>query len=618
MATITSAGAGNWGTGATWIGGVAPADGDTAIVNHALVFDADQTAMVLGVALTVNNGGSLTASTAAGTYLLKINGTANIESGGLLAAGSAGTPYPAGCTFTVQLVGAAHRIYVKGTNGVKLYGQAPTTKYVTTTAQVASGQVTLPVNATVDASWVGASVCVINTNRARNAVEYTVASVGTNSITLSGALSNTIVSGSDIVLTKRNVRVVGAEAANANQYLFRASGSNSLVGSIFSHVELRSGYHGINSFFAASDDTFTDTLFVGQAWGVSYFYATAVPRKTLLFTRCQFVNSSVQGFYWSEYSLQYDNCYWGGCAEGLGMAFDGGTVTGGRFVGNTTDINGRGYKISGTTFVGSATSVTVATAGENRFINCTWTRYATVIQSPSGTVIINCTATDCTKTLDYVALGRAGTLALFDSATLLATLTNDVNVASALPRLLQAYTSGALTHQYTQDASMITQASVVPTGYTSAYQCTILSYTSDATSRPFFHDIPIISTGLEIHYTVWLRRSFTPATLPRVQIFPAGYDPLDGYTASLETVMSAAINTWESIAVDWTPPSAGAFVLRIYFADTAAGGGSVYASWTQRAETVEIEVPTEVPVPVLVNRVLSASLAQTNLQGTLL
>lgn len=41
MATIASTASGNWGTGATWTGGVVPGTADTATINHVVTLDAN-------------------------------------------------------------------------------------------------------------------------------------------------------------------------------------------------------------------------------------------------------------------------------------------------------------------------------------------------------------------------------------------------------------------------------------------------------------------------------------------------------------------------------------------------------------------------------------------------
>jgi hypothetical protein len=90
MAAISSAANGNWSTGATWTGGVAPGDGDTATVAHAVTITADTVIgtganeTVLAVA-TSATGASLTITGAK----LTIKGNATF--GGAYMAGTIGT-----------------------------------------------------------------------------------------------------------------------------------------------------------------------------------------------------------------------------------------------------------------------------------------------------------------------------------------------------------------------------------------------------------------------------------------------------------------------------------------------------------------------------------------------
>ena len=109
MGTITSAGSGNWGTGATWVGGSVPANGDAVVIadGHAIVFNVDQSGVAAGIAgLTLGAGSTLTASTSAGAYYLKMAGNITASGAGAeLRAGTAGTAYPSNCTFTIYMNG---------------------------------------------------------------------------------------------------------------------------------------------------------------------------------------------------------------------------------------------------------------------------------------------------------------------------------------------------------------------------------------------------------------------------------------------------------------------------------------------------------------------------------
>ncbi len=75
MATINSAGTGDWHNGATWVGGVAPGTGDSAVIlnTHTVTVAVDLSAIYR---ITVNAGGSLvvnaniTMDDASGAYII--------------------------------------------------------------------------------------------------------------------------------------------------------------------------------------------------------------------------------------------------------------------------------------------------------------------------------------------------------------------------------------------------------------------------------------------------------------------------------------------------------------------------------------------------------------------
>src|SRR5207253_2379984 len=75
-ATITSnAVTGTWAAGTSWVGGVAPAAGDNAVIVNGAVITLGAAASITSV--TVNSGGKLVGSkalTVSGTFTIQANG----------------------------------------------------------------------------------------------------------------------------------------------------------------------------------------------------------------------------------------------------------------------------------------------------------------------------------------------------------------------------------------------------------------------------------------------------------------------------------------------------------------------------------------------------------------
>ncbi|HUT44861.1 MAG TPA: hypothetical protein VMX36_01200, partial [Sedimentisphaerales bacterium] len=108
-AMITSTTNGLFSAGATWVGGVAPADldGFTVAAGHTVTFDMDQTAWAGMAASTINATGTLIASTTAGAYVLKMNADLTVT-GTFQAGTSVAVPYPSTCDFEIIFVGDKH------------------------------------------------------------------------------------------------------------------------------------------------------------------------------------------------------------------------------------------------------------------------------------------------------------------------------------------------------------------------------------------------------------------------------------------------------------------------------------------------------------------------------
>ena len=95
-ATITAAsGSGNWGTGATWVGGVAPATSDDVVIPNGSTVSLDVSAKECKT-LTIQTGGVLQAggaATVASPFSFRINSSGTLQVDGTLG-GSTATRHP--------------------------------------------------------------------------------------------------------------------------------------------------------------------------------------------------------------------------------------------------------------------------------------------------------------------------------------------------------------------------------------------------------------------------------------------------------------------------------------------------------------------------------------------
>lgn len=128
MATRTSTKSGDWSAAGTWDTGV-PADGDDVVIasGHEVVFDVDQSAFTTGVKVTIT--GTLTHTTAAGSYCLYIKTGASVVGAGTWNVGTSATPIPFN---SKHLITGAAGWYVDGNDGLALnvYGAEPEYKYI--------------------------------------------------------------------------------------------------------------------------------------------------------------------------------------------------------------------------------------------------------------------------------------------------------------------------------------------------------------------------------------------------------------------------------------------------------------------------------------------------------
>lgn len=189
MAIRTSQQSGRWTEAATW-GGTVPVDGDSVVIQagHVVEFDANLSAWAGGIA-GITLAGTLRASTVPGDYVLKLAGHMTPGADGRLEAGTEAAPYPADCTFEIQLNGDVYAIN-GGENAVALYGQVPASPVVRLTANASAGQTALPVDIDVTGDlWrAGDTLVICDIDRAREYELYTLAAAAPGEIVLTTGL----------------------------------------------------------------------------------------------------------------------------------------------------------------------------------------------------------------------------------------------------------------------------------------------------------------------------------------------------------------------------------------------------------------------------------------------
>lgn len=179
MATITSAGSGDWNTGGTWVGGIAPTSADDAIIanTHTVTLSGSCAAQ----SITVNTGGTLTCSTTVSTTLTIQRGLTQQTGSNVTLDVSSDVAVT--CTVILNNVRAASAsAYVwtaTGTATVILKGY-PKKRWTTLTADMAVGATTCTV---ADATgWQTGDKLVFGTTQAYNATPRVDASTGTNTV----------------------------------------------------------------------------------------------------------------------------------------------------------------------------------------------------------------------------------------------------------------------------------------------------------------------------------------------------------------------------------------------------------------------------------------------------
>jgi hypothetical protein len=532
MAAITSAQSGLWSATSTWIGGVVPVDGDSVTVDtsHLIDFDVDQSGFATGLAGLVING-QLRAYTTAGTYILKMAANVTFGAAGTLTAGTSGTAYPADCVFRVQLTGGFD--IVSGSDSIVLYGQSPSTIAVKLSGDEAVGQTVLSVDTDVTSDiWVaGDTVDIADVNQAREIESYTIAAIAANEITIAAAgLTNAKSTGAVVTLTTRNVQIVGAGSE------IGISGGD---GVICTGVQFSSLIRGLSSV--------DDSQFNGCVFSDNLTAMVICDNNTYTNIAASDSGTAISSCDASAFS----SCV----LSGHGTAINGSNLN--TFEACTVSGNGTCLSDANVNLFSDCTlsgSGIVAFKSSSRFLSCSFSSNTIDFSGIGHNTGYNCSLDSATQHSDYT-----GAAAPAWQAT---TIWNIGDVEGAV----KAWMDGG---------RIIPDTGVFPTGYTTSHKF----IHENANASVVYLDFPVLITDQTTNkFKVWLRRDTASMTqLPTVQIIDPADDPFFGGTALFEQAMSAGVDTWEEIDIEYVSSRviSGA-VVRVSAKNTGTGN-----SWAQ-------------------------------------
>lgn len=509
MATRTSTKSGDWSSAGTWDSGV-PADGDDVVIasGHTVTFDVDQSAFSTGVKITIT--GTLTHTTAAGSYCLYIKTGASVVGAGTWNVGTSATPIPFS---SKHLITGAAGWYVDGNDGLSLnvYGAEPEYKYIKLSDAEAAGQTELSVDTDVTGDiWAaGDLITICNINKGKNAEERTIAAAGITSttITVTSGLTGAKLKGSVICLLTRNIRFIANWGA-ANQCLYR-------IGNTANKLNIGSGM----------------------------FYAASVSYK-IFFSICNYMNINggviTGGQYWAMNGCQYptiSNCVFTNNNYST-SSLTNPIITDNIFVGNTYDIATGGYYVAKNNIhygclIPAMNLVSPLIDGDS-CTGCNSVFYSNTMMSVTNVTIENCET------------GFDSTTGKFNNMTFgVTTAHNNYKTTTPFCYNTQSENHGGVEgamKAWCRGGTVTSQDSVLPTGYSLGYLLTLES----ADTPVFFSRSFTVPAGSKITVEVKLRKSASMSYKPRACLMKANENPLLGTTPQDSFVMSDSVDTWET------------------------------------------------------------------------
>ena len=552
MATRTSVGSGLWSSVGTWDTGV-PVDGDDVVIasGHVIEFDANQSAFVTGVKVTIT--GTLTHTTAAGSYCLFLKTGASVVGAGTWNIGTSGAPIPFASKHTVT--GAAGW-YVDGVSGLTMtvYGAEPTYTSIKLSADEAIGQTELSVDTDVTGDiWAAGDIIRIDDiNRGRESEERIIATGGiaAGTITVTAGLTAAKSTGAVVSLITRNIRII---AVGTGSYTIYRVGTGSVT-----KLTVAGGmWYGVNKslFTACPYLVVSGGTISGNGDGIS---------------SCS--NSVVSGGVFSGNSNGISSC-------------SAATISGGVFSGNSNGIsNCSAATISGGTISGNGSGIN--SCSNSVVSGGVFSGNAYGINSCSNSVVSGGTFNGN----NYDIANTTGNLFGVELTAAIEhyQYTNITNGWHSLQSDNHDAVEGAV-KAWCKGGVVTSQTAIKPDGYTQA-----CAHALESASYPaFWYKKFTVPAGQIYSIEVQLRKSTSMAYLPRVYLMASIGNPLAGAAPVDTFTMTDSVNTWESdtFTVD---NSAGDYDLdyALWFVAKNASGNvySAYDITTQGGGTSSVKI----------------------------
>lgn len=506
MALKTASVSGLWSNTATWGGSPVPVNADTFVINAGVVvtMDVDATGFAAGFGASTING-TLNFSRIAGAYGFKMSATLTVSATGKLEDPANGL-YPANCTFSIITTANITLITVAAGGIIGFQCTEPTHKWCKITQSEASGQAVLHIDTDLtgvgDALWAaGSLVRVDNINQAAQSEQYTIQSVTSSTITLTGNLSNTKAAGAYVILASRNIKIVGGATGTGISIAFVNAFGGFTIG-----AEVRSFATGINT---------------GQypGWTINGVVTGCSPAITNP-SACT-INAPMSGG---------SNFASSNCAATIFTSLISGF---GNAVNSCSECT-----FLGTIFSGNTNAIVSALSCE--LVNATVSGNGNGLFGGVGNRVRNCSFTSNTTDINSTGSGQAFNT-LFSGAT--------ENIVTTLTRAAWQYFESVDNDQVAGAYKVWCAGGTVVNVSSPVYDPTrSRSYQhapTSATFPVFMQRTVLIPAFGALYVRCYVRKDVTMSYLPRLWLFSPEREPLITGSPNVEAIMTDSIDTWE-------------------------------------------------------------------------